>query len=76
MKKYRLTKHAIAIITALIVGLTPIGAGTALAAAILDHALKNGITLIGGGVAAVGLGLSTGELRAGAAAAERDRHTF
>ncbi|WP_254525017.1 lysylphosphatidylglycerol synthase transmembrane domain-containing protein [Natrinema caseinilyticum] len=51
--------------TALIVGLTPIGASTALAAAIVDHALKNAVTLVGGagGTLALGLSLSdaTGE---------------
>ncbi|AGB17243.1 putative integral membrane protein [Halovivax ruber XH-70] len=61
--------------TALVVGLTPIGAGTALAAAVLDHALKNGITVVGGGAAAAVLGLSIGDVRATAAAPE-DRHTF
>ncbi|SEW12542.1 lysylphosphatidylglycerol synthase transmembrane domain-containing protein [Natrinema salifodinae] len=46
--------------TALVVGLTPVGASTALAAAIVDHALKNGVTLVGGtgAVAALGLSLS------------------
>ncbi|MFC6719149.1 YbhN family protein [Natrialbaceae archaeon GCM10025810] len=34
--------------TALVVGLTPVGASTALAAAIVDHALKNAVTLVGG----------------------------
>ncbi|QLG49126.1 lysylphosphatidylglycerol synthase transmembrane domain-containing protein [Natrinema halophilum] len=48
--------------TALVVGLTPIGPSTALAAAIVDHALKNGVTLIGGTgcIAALGLSLSDG----------------
>lgn len=47
--------------TALIVGLTPVGASTAFAAAIVDHALKNGATLIGGAgaVASLGVSLST-----------------
>nr|WP_254765147.1 lysylphosphatidylglycerol synthase transmembrane domain-containing protein [Natrinema marinum] len=44
--------------TALIVGLTPIGASTALAAAIVDHALKNGVTLVGGAGAVAALGVS------------------
>jgi hypothetical protein len=34
--------------TVLVVGLTPIGAGTALAAAIVDHAVKNALTIAGG----------------------------
>mgnify|MGYP002762496872 FL=1 len=37
--------------TGLVVALTPLGAGLALAAAIVDHALKNAVTLVGGGVA-------------------------
>ena len=44
--------------TGLVVGTTPIPVGTAVAAAILDHALKNGVTLVGGGVAGVTLGVS------------------
>lgn len=44
--------------TGLIVGITPIAAGTALAVAILDHALKNAVTFIGGGVAALGFNVS------------------
>jgi uncharacterized membrane protein YbhN (UPF0104 family) len=44
--------------TGLLAGVAPIAAGTALAAAVLDHALKNGVTLVGGGVAAVALGAS------------------
>ena len=44
--------------TALVVGLTPVGAGTALAAAIVDHALKNGVTLVGGAGAVAALGIS------------------
>ncbi|ELY81305.1 lysylphosphatidylglycerol synthase transmembrane domain-containing protein [Natrinema gari] len=50
--------------TALVVGLTPIGASTALAAAIVDHALKNGLTLVGGGGAVLSLGLSVSEATA------------
>ncbi|SEH38534.1 hypothetical protein SAMN05192561_101382 [Halopenitus malekzadehii] len=34
--------------TAIMVGLTPIGVSTALGAAVLDHALKNVVTLVGG----------------------------
>lgn len=47
--------------TALVVGLTPLGATTALAAAIVDHALKNLVTLVGGcgAVASLGVSLST-----------------
>ncbi|RKD98379.1 lysylphosphatidylglycerol synthase transmembrane domain-containing protein [Halopiger aswanensis] len=44
--------------TALVVGLTPVGASTALAAAVVDHALKNGVTLVGGGAAVAGFGVS------------------
>lgn len=47
--------------TALVVGLTPIGASTALAAAIVDHALKNGVTLVGGAGAVAALGISLSE---------------
>ncbi len=41
-----------------VVGLTPIAAGAALAAAVLDHLLKNVVTLAGGAVAGLALGLS------------------
>ncbi|PHQ40023.1 TIGR00374 family protein [Halorubrum persicum] len=44
--------------TGLVVSATGLPVETALAAAILDHALKNAITLAGGGVAAIALGLS------------------
>ncbi|TQQ81231.1 flippase-like domain-containing protein [Halonotius terrestris] len=44
--------------TALVVALTPIGASTALAAAVVDHALKNAVTLVGGGGAVAVLGIS------------------
>ncbi|SNZ06313.1 hypothetical protein SAMN06269185_1126 [Natronoarchaeum philippinense] len=44
--------------TAILVGLTPIGAGVALAAAVADHALKNAVTLVGGAVAVVSLNVS------------------
>jgi len=44
--------------TGLVVSATGLPVETALAAAILDHALKNAITLAGGGVAALALGLS------------------
>ena len=44
--------------TALVVSATGLPVETALAAAILDHALKNAVTLAGGGVAALAFGLS------------------
>ncbi|WP_339102550.1 lysylphosphatidylglycerol synthase transmembrane domain-containing protein [Haloterrigena salinisoli] len=50
--------------TALVVGLTPVGAGTALAAAIVDHALKNGVTLVGGAGAVAALGISLSDAAA------------
>jgi len=51
--------------TALVVGLTPVGASVALAAAIVDHALKNGVTLLGGVGAGAWLGLSLSDATAG-----------
>ncbi|WP_247729979.1 lysylphosphatidylglycerol synthase transmembrane domain-containing protein [Halovivax limisalsi] len=62
--------------TAIVVALAPIGAGAALAAAILDHALKNVLTLCGGALAAFGLGLSAADVRTGSEPADGDRHTF
>jgi len=44
--------------TALVVSATGLPVETALAAAILDHALKNAVTLGGGGIAALAFGLS------------------
>lgn len=44
--------------TAILVGFSPIGSGVALAVAILDHALKNVLTLVGGSGVALALGLS------------------
>ena len=44
--------------TGLVVSATGLPVETALAAAILDHALKNAVTLLGGGVAALAFGLS------------------
>ncbi|WP_435094783.1 lysylphosphatidylglycerol synthase transmembrane domain-containing protein [Halorubrum sp. N11] len=44
--------------TGLVVSATGLPVETALAAAILDHALKNAVTLAGGGVTALALGLS------------------
>ncbi|EMA61184.1 lysylphosphatidylglycerol synthase transmembrane domain-containing protein [Halorubrum lipolyticum] len=44
--------------TGLVVSATGLPVETALAAAILDHALKNAVTLAGGGIAALALGLS------------------
>ncbi|MFB6310716.1 MAG: flippase-like domain-containing protein, partial [Salinirussus sp.] len=53
--------------TVLVVGLTPIGAGTALAAAIVDHAVKNVVTIVGGLVAMAALNVSlTTAVREGA----------
>jgi len=56
--------------TALVVALTPIGAPTALAAAVLDHALKNGVTLAGGAGAIALLGVSPTEAAQQGTAAE------
>ncbi|ERH07379.1 MAG: putative integral membrane protein [Halonotius sp. J07HN4] len=60
--------------TGLVVTLTPLGAGLALAAAIVDHALKNAVTLVGGGVAVVVLGIrpSTAAQRGAEADADPD----
>ena len=61
--------------TGLVVALTPLGASLALAAAVVDHALKNAITLVGGGVAVAVLGIdpSTAARRGGDAdAADTD----
>ena len=44
--------------TGIVVALTPTVAAVALAAALVDHALKNAVTLAGGGVAAVWLNVS------------------
>ena len=44
--------------TVLVVGLTPIGAATALGAAIVDHALKNVVTVVGGTVSMLALNVS------------------
>jgi hypothetical protein len=44
--------------TVLIVGLTPIGGATALGAAIVDHAVKNVVTLLGGAASMVVLNVS------------------
>ena len=44
--------------TGLVVSATGLPIETALAAAILDHALKNAVTLVGGGIAALALGVS------------------
>jgi len=56
--------------TALVVALTPIGASTALAAAVVDHALKNGVTLAGGAGAIALLGVSPTEAAQQGTAAE------
>ncbi|SER11655.1 lysylphosphatidylglycerol synthase transmembrane domain-containing protein [Natrinema salaciae] len=58
--------------TALVVGLTPVGAGTALAAAIVDHALKNGVTLVGGAGAVASLGISLSDAAEPETARETD----
>jgi len=65
--------------TAIVVALTPVGAGVALAAAVVDHALKNGVTLLGGGVAIARFGISpagaardASEEHAGGSSAETD----
>ena len=60
--------------TGLVVALTPLGAGLALAAAIIDHALKNAVTLVGGGVAVAVLGIrpSTAARRGADADADSD----
>ena len=47
--------------TGLVVGIAPISVGTAVTAAILDHALKNAVTLAGG--AAAGIVLNTSPTR-------------
>jgi hypothetical protein len=44
--------------TVLVAGLTPIGAGVAFAAAVLDHAVKNGVTVAGGVVSMLALNVS------------------
>ncbi len=44
--------------TVLVVGLTPIGAATALGAAVLDHAIKNVVTVVGGVVSMLALNVS------------------
>lgn len=49
--------------TGLIVGITPVGAGTALGAAIVDHALKNAVTLAGGGLSLAAFDVSLSEAR-------------
>ena len=59
--------------TALVVALTPIGAPTALAAAVVDHALKNGVTLAGGAGAITLLGVSPTEAAQQGTAAEAAR---
>lgn len=56
--------------TALVVALTPLGASTALAAAVVDHALKNGVTIVGGAGAVAVLGVSPTEAAEQGSAAE------
>ncbi|MBZ6494310.1 lysylphosphatidylglycerol synthase transmembrane domain-containing protein [Natrinema longum] len=62
--------------TALVVGLTPIGASTALAAAIVDHALKNGVTLVGGAGSVASLGISLSDAAESNPDATRGTDTF
>lgn len=57
--------------TGLVVALTPIGASVALAAAIVDHALKNGVTLVGGAGSVAALGISPKATAADGRTAER-----
>lgn len=45
--------------TGLVVAVSPIAASTALAAAILDHAIKNAVTLVGGSAIALSWNVST-----------------
>lgn len=56
--------------TALVVALTPLGASIALAAAVVDHALKNGVTLVGGAAAIGLLGISPSDAAKQGTAAE------
>jgi len=49
--------------TALVVAVSPVAGATALAAALLDHAIKNAVTLAGGAVAALALNVSPGTVR-------------
>ncbi|MXR50494.1 flippase-like domain-containing protein [Halovenus sp. WSH3] len=44
--------------TAVVVAVSPVAAATALAAAIVDHALKNGVTVLGGAASALALNVS------------------
>lgn len=44
--------------TALVVAISPVTAATALAAAVVDHALKNGVTVLGGAASGLLLNLS------------------
>ncbi|MDF9744440.1 lysylphosphatidylglycerol synthase transmembrane domain-containing protein [Natrinema salsiterrestre] len=62
--------------TALVVGLTPLGASTALAAAIVDHALKNGVTLVGGAGSVASLGVSLSDAADASQDATRETDTF
>ncbi|WP_226003947.1 lysylphosphatidylglycerol synthase transmembrane domain-containing protein [Natrinema salinisoli] len=62
--------------TALVVGLTPLGASTALAAAIVDHALKNGVTLVGGAGSVASLGISLSDAADSSQDATRETDTF
>ncbi|MFB6094589.1 MAG: flippase-like domain-containing protein [Halanaeroarchaeum sp.] len=59
--------------TILVVALTPIAPGVAFAAAIVDHAVKNAITVIGGVASMVVFNVSLTEAVGGAVDAETDR---
>lgn len=58
--------------TAVVVGFAPVALGTALAAAILDHAVKNGVTLVGGGIGAIVLNVTPAVVRDRAKATSPD----
>ncbi|MFB6137872.1 MAG: flippase-like domain-containing protein [Halobacteriaceae archaeon] len=59
--------------TLLVVALTPIGVPVALGAAIVDHAVKNAVTVAGGGVSMLVLNVSLAEaVESGRAAEARD----
>jgi uncharacterized membrane protein YbhN (UPF0104 family) len=53
--------------------LTPVGAAVAFAAAVLDHALKNGVTVLGGVVSMLALNVSLTTAVDEAGEARRDR---
>jgi hypothetical protein len=59
--------------TVLVAVLTPVGAAVAFAAAVLDHALKNGVTVLGGVVSMLALNVSLTTAVDEAGEARRDR---